>query len=128
MLHLESETKGHSIAVKVWNNGELEVGRSPWTAPDFPLPRVKPLRPAALRPAREANTLLVALQGRTLSIWGNDAPACDPITLEKDIAPINHGVGMWQFASGGGGEAGEARAEFSRFTLWRLPPSSQAKP
>jgi len=123
MLLLGSETrKGHHIAVMVWNNGDLEVGPSAWKEANFPLPRGKRMRPAALHPAGEANTLLVALQGRTLSIWVNNAPACDPITLEKDMPPMNQSVGMWQFPRGG-----EVRGEFSRFTLWQLPPA-ETKP
>jgi hypothetical protein len=109
-----SEDRG--LAIRLWNTGEIEVVRVPQTGEDFPIPKLGPLRHRAIRTGKELNTLQVTLQGRKLSIAVNDVAVCEPITLQESLGPVNQGFGICQRGHG------EARAEWSRFTLWELPP------
>jgi serine/threonine protein kinase len=113
---LHSDGGRYAIAVSVLRAGEVEVAE--WDALDratlrtskygnFPLP--------AKDSGGESTALLVTLQGRKLTVFVNDRAVCDPILLDRGFGSGAQGVAVWRRGKG------EARAEISRFALWRLP-------
>jgi serine/threonine protein kinase len=114
-LLLIGQNEGRCLAINLWDKGEVEVTRTPQTGKDFAVPKVGLLRDPAIRPGNELNTLLVTLQARTLTIAVNGAALGEPIRLAEGLGPVTPGLGVCQVGSG------EARGEFSRFTLWKLP-------
>jgi hypothetical protein len=72
-------------------------------------------------PDGELTTLLVTLRGRKLTVFVNGRAACGPILLERGFGPGAQGMAVW-----GRGNR-EARAEFTRFALWRLPETGSAE-
>jgi hypothetical protein len=113
---LHTEGVRYAIVVSVTRAGEVEV--TEWDGQDaatlssskygrFPLPTTEP--------AGESTALLVTLHGRKLAVFVNGRAACDPILLDRGFGPGAPGVAVWRRGKG------KARAEFSRFALWRLP-------
>ena len=77
-----------------------------------------PIRHKAIRPGNEFNTVLAVLRGRRLEVHVNGSPICAPIQLEQPLASdVRAGIQQW--ARGGHYEL-KGRAEFRRFTVWRL--------
>ncbi|HKB39712.1 MAG TPA: hypothetical protein VKD72_24970, partial [Gemmataceae bacterium] len=58
-------------------------------------------------------TLLVRRQGRTLEVFVNGVAVSEPLRLDRKYGAGDQGIAVWD-------RNGEARAEFARYTLWRL--------
>jgi hypothetical protein len=106
-----------SVGVRLRRDGAVEVG-------DFfinqagPVTTAGPIRHKAIRPGNEFNTVLAVLRGgRRLEVHVNGSPICAPIQLEQPLSLVHAGIQQW--ARGGHYEL-KGRAEFRRFTVWRL--------
>jgi serine/threonine protein kinase len=104
-----NEKRGQRIAIS--GRGQLEVGPSPKATDTTPLPLIGPISHRAIKAGSEMNTLLVILRGRQLEVYVNEAAVCDPILLERPIAPAR--LALTVFGKGKG-----TTAEFQRVTVW----------
>jgi hypothetical protein len=95
-------------------DGQILFTPTPWTK-DYPLPKVEPFPiPDGFIPG-QFNTLAVARQGLAVSIYLNGRLVGTPITLEQPLGVSSCGLMGFQWGQG------EVRAEFQRFTVWKLP-------
>jgi hypothetical protein len=106
-----------SVGVRLRRDGAVEVGHFLFKK-DGPVTTAGPIRHKAIRPGNEFNTVLAVLRGgRTLEVYVNGSPICAPIQLEQPLSRVCAGIQQW--ARGGHYEV-KGRAEFGRFTVWRL--------
>jgi hypothetical protein len=116
---LHTEGGRYAIVVSVTRAGEVEV--TEWDGLDAATLRSSEYGKVPLPttgPADESTALLVTLQGRKLAVFVNGRAVCDPILLDRGFGPGVPGLAVWRRGKG------EARAEFSRFALWRLPEAA----
>jgi hypothetical protein len=106
--------RGRSVAIRM--DGRVEVGplfdkvQGAWQG------QGRPIRHRAVRPGQEWNTLLLVKRGRALEVFVNGSAVADPVALEEDLGLCAQGIVLYLRGTG------EARAEYSRFTVWELPP------
>jgi hypothetical protein len=55
-----------------------------------------------------------------MEIYANGAAVTRPIQLEQPLAPVHPGLALWEHC---GHPERKGRAEFKRFTVWKLPPN-----
>jgi hypothetical protein len=117
-LGLWTPAKDRHLTIRLRRNGAVEVGNLFWNK-EGEVKKVGPIRHRAIRPGNRDNTLLVVVRGgRRMEIYVNGAAVSRSIQLEPPLGPrVCPGVGLWQRS----GVQGEGRAEFSRFTVWKLP-------
>jgi hypothetical protein len=125
-IGLSTPGDGRSVAIRLRRDGAVEVGDLFWGSPiKPPRPMVGPIQPAEVRSGDKFNTLLVILRGgQTLEIYLNGTAISPPIQLEQPLAQVHPGMMFWVRDPT---LKEKGHAEFSRFTLWQLPPA-QAKP
>jgi hypothetical protein len=108
-----------SVGVRLRRDGAVEVGDFLFNK-DGLVTTAGPIRHKAIRPGNVFNTVLAVLRGRRrLEVHVNGSPICAPIQLEQPLSSVRAGIQQW--ARGGHYEV-KGRAEFRRFTVWRLAP------
>jgi hypothetical protein len=118
------EGRDRDLGVRLRRDGAVEVGNFFWAERSPPVTTVGPIRHPAIHPGNEDNTLLVILRGgQSVEIYANGTAITRPIRLEQPLTPVYPSLGLWQR---GGHPELKGRAEFSRFTVWKLP--AQPKP
>jgi hypothetical protein len=118
---LYAEPRERALAVRLRADRKLEIGNAFWNGTDPPFLITGLLGHPAVRPSNEANTLLVVLRGgRTLGVYVNGSAVSAPIRLRQPLGRVFQGPMTWRRAPP---DDEEVRAEFSRLTVWQLPPS-----
>jgi hypothetical protein len=116
ILPAGSEKEG-GIDLVLNGKGQLEVKQSPNAGETFLKAPVGPVTHSAIRHGKESNTLLAILRGRHLEVFVNDAAVCDPITLERDLAPAK--LKLWGHSHVvPASPASPATVEFDRARVW----------
>jgi hypothetical protein len=112
--------RDRSVGIRIRRDGAVEVGNFLWGQPsDNPVTNIGPIRRRFIHPGEEFNTILLILRGgKQLEIYVNGRTLIPPITLPQPLAPVFPAIQLWERAGHG---QFEGRAEFKRFTLWRLP-------
>lgn len=108
----------HAIAVSVELDGRIEV--SEVEQPGNVRRRLQRLRPPVGQLNDQETTLLVTLQGRKLTVFIDGRAMGAPVELERGFGAGKQSMVAWRSGRG------DAKAEFSRFAMWRLSePSPQ---
>jgi serine/threonine protein kinase len=106
-----------SVSVRLRREGAVEVG-SFMLAEGPPVTIAGPIRHPKVRPGNKFNTVLAVLRGgRRLEVYVNGSAICAPIQLEQPLSPVLAGIEAWLRS---GHYEPKGRAEFRRFTVWRL--------
>jgi hypothetical protein len=115
---LATPDSDRDVAVRLRRDGTVEVGKFALGRQGVPVLMAGPIRHPAIHPGDQDNTLLVILRGgQTLEIYVNGEAVARPIRLAQRLTPVSPGVGL----SERGARGKEGRAEFRRFTAWKLP-------
>jgi hypothetical protein len=117
--------RDRSVGIRIRRDGAVEVGNFLKGQPfGNPVTNIGPIRRRFIHPGEEFNTVLLILRGcKQLEIYVNGGALIPPITLPQPLAPVIPAIQLWERARHG---QFEGRAEFKRFTVWRLP--AQEKP
>jgi hypothetical protein len=105
------------VLVSVRPNGGVEVAEydKEHTAAAVQHPKFGKFPAPIAEPVDGLTHLLVTRQGRKLTVFVNDRAVSNPIHLERGFGPGVPKMALWRLGKG------EARAEFTRFAVWRLP-------
>jgi serine/threonine protein kinase len=123
---LFAEPRERALAVRVRADAKLEVGNAIWNVKDPPYLITGLLAHPAVRPGGEENTVLVVLRGgRSLQVHVNGSAVSTPIRLRQPTGRVFQGLMTWRRGPIGDEEV---RAEFSRLTVWQLPPAEPDGP
>jgi hypothetical protein len=95
-------------------DGAVEVNESDTTPATAFRPNLATFRLPSGSPPDGFTTLLVRRRSRVLDVFVNGEALGDPVRLERDYGPGKQAIAVWDRING------EARAEFARYTLWRL--------
>jgi formylglycine-generating enzyme required for sulfatase activity len=129
LIHLFSDMPGQvedrterGIQLRINGAGQLVLEPSFWTATTYPNgPWRGPINHPALKPAGQTNILKLRVHKRQLELFANGQPVGDPIDFDWDLTParLSLGADSW---------TGVIRAEFDRFEIRKLPPTTDPAP
>jgi hypothetical protein len=107
-----------SVSVRLRREGAIEVGNCIFPPEGQTVTIAGPIRHPKIRPGNKFNTVLAVLRGgRRLEVYVNGSPICAPIQLKHPLSPVSAGIQVWSRC---GHYEVKGRAEFRRFTVWRL--------
>ena len=105
--------------VQIMLNSEAQVCIGPWVYDGNPSrgPKAASFKSPAVKPGEEWNTLLLAVKGRTITVYVNGTAVGNPVTVEGDFTP---GALVMQTQ----GRDKGVQIEIRRFTVWAFPAAS----
>jgi hypothetical protein len=113
VLNKEVGTARRGFAVLINGKGELKVGPNPWTsATEFREldPTIGPIVHPAIKPANQANTLVLVVRRRSLELFVNSARICGPVPYDFDLTSAYVQLGAFN-------GPGNHQAEFDKISI-----------
>lgn len=99
--------------VQINGKGQLFLKPNPWVeARDFidVDPTIGPIVDPAIKPANQANRLVLLVRKRDVEIFVNSVRVCGPVPYDFDLSPAFVQLGVWD-------GPGEFRAEFDSMSI-----------